>query len=275
MEFIRNQKYKISINEIGGGLNSIIDLESKKELIHEVNDGGWIYQDIMIFPFIGKYDYFYKNINYKTSSRHGFLRNKKLSFAKINENSILGTYESNNLDLLEYPFKFKILIKYELIDDKYNVNIEVFNLDNKTMPYSLGNHLGIKTNENSYIDLKNNNKLLPLKDGLIDLKPETFPYNEFCLKKEIFQKYDTIVLINKTHELKLVTLTHKFIYNFDSPLFAIWQNPSTNNFICIEPWWGIASYINEDNNIEKRYLINKLEPGQSKSYSFSLTILKN
>ena len=38
MEFIRNQKYKISINEIGGGLNSIIDLESKKELIHEVND---------------------------------------------------------------------------------------------------------------------------------------------------------------------------------------------------------------------------------------------
>ena len=137
MEFIRNQKYKISINEIGGGLNSIIDLESKKELIHEVNDGGWIYQDIMIFPFIGKYDYFYKNINYKTSSRHGFLRNKKLSFAKINENSILGTYESNNLDLLEYPFKFKILIKYELIDDKYNVNIEVFNLDNKTMPYLL------------------------------------------------------------------------------------------------------------------------------------------
>ncbi len=275
MEFISSQKYKIGINEIGGALTSIIDLYDNKELVHQLDDGGWPCQDVMIFPIIGQYEYEIDNNLYNIPTRHGLIRNKNLTFTKLNEYSLLGTYESNDEDLKFYPYKFKLIIKYDIIDDKYKVTFNVFNLDDKTMYFSIGNHLGIKTNDKCYIDLKNNTELLPLEKGLINLNYKTFEYNKFYLKPEMFTKYDTIVMINKTNEVKLVTLSHRFVYQFDSPLFAIWQNPVANNFVCIEPWWGIASYINENKDIKNRYLINKLEPNENKKFSFSITILRN
>lgn len=275
MEFISSQKYKIGINEIGGALTSIIDLHDNKELIHQLDDGGWPCQDVMIFPIIGQYEYEIDNNLYNIPTRHGLLRNKKHLFNKLNEDSLLATYESSDEDLKLYPYKFKIIIKYEIIDDKYQVTFNIFNLDDKTIYFSVGNHLGIRTNDKCYIDLKSNTYLLPLEKGLINLNYQVFEYNKFYLKSETFTKYDTIVFINKTNEVKLVTLTHRFIYKFDSPLFAIWQNPSSNNFVCIEPWWGIPSYINENKDLKNRYLINKLEPNNNKKYIFSITILRN
>lgn len=275
MEFIENEKFKIGINEIGGNLTSIIDLSNNQELIHQLDDGGWPVQDVMIFPLIGQYEYNFNNFIYNVPTRHGIIRNKKLSFNKKSNTELVATYVSTEEDLKVYPFKFKLEINYKLKDDKYILMFNVFNLDDKTMYFSIGNHLGIKTNSSTYIDLKNNNKILKLSNGLIDLNESKFVVNKFKLTPDIFAKYDTMVFKNETSEVKLVTLTHRFIYEFNSPLFAIWQNPASNNFVCIEPWWGIASYINEEKDITKRAYINKLDPNESKSFVMSITILKN
>ncbi len=275
MEFIENEKFKIGINEIGGNLTSIIDLSNNQELIHQLDDGGWPVQDVMIFPLIGQYEYSFNNSLFNVPTRHGIIRNKTLSFNKISNNELVATYSSTDEDLNVYPFIFKLEINYKLEDDQYILTFKVFNLDTKTMYFSIGNHLGIKTNSLSYIDLKNNNKILKLNEGLIDLNESNFSVNKFKLTSDIFTKYDTMVFKNETKEVKLVTLTHRFIYNFNSPLIAIWQNPKTNNFVCIEPWWGIASYINEEKDITKRAYINQLGPNENKSFSMSIKILKN
>lgn len=275
MEFIENKNFKMTINDIGGSLCSLIDKRNKEELIHQINDGGWPVQDVMIFPLIGQYEFEVNNKIYNMPTRHGFIRNKKLEFNKIKENEIIATYISTDEDLVYYPYKFKYEITYILDEDKYILNFKITNLDAKTMHYSIGNHLGIKTNNKCYIDLKNNQNILLLKDGLIDLNEQKFEYNKFKLEPEIFSKYDTLVFKNNTKELMLVTITHRLIYRFEAPLIAIWQNPSTNNFVCIEPWWGIASYVNNEKELEKRAFIEKLDPNNSKEYTSSITILLN
>lgn len=275
MEFIENKNFKMIINNVGGSLCSLVDKRNNEELIHQVDDGGWPVQDVMIFPLIGQYEFETNNKTYNMPTRHGFIRNKKLEFNKINENKIIATYISTNDDLTYYPFKFKYEITYILDEDKYILNFKITNLDSKTMYYSLGNHLGIKTNNKCYIDLKNNQNILLLKDGLIDLNEQKFELNKFKLEPEIFSKYDTLVFKNNTKEVKLVTITHRFIYKFEAPLIAIWQNPSTNNFVCIEPWWGIASYIKNEKQLEKRAFIEKINPNTSKEYTSTITILLN
>ena len=152
MEYIANDLFKITVNNIGGSLTSILDLKNNRELIHQIDDGGWKFQDVMIFPIIGQYEYSVNDKTYNIPSRHGFIREKEFEFRKLNSTTLIATYVSSKIDLDYYPYKFIYEIKYELIYNKYRVTFKIINLSDINMFFSLGNHLGIKIDNSSYID---------------------------------------------------------------------------------------------------------------------------
>ncbi len=274
MEYIANDLFKITVNNIGGSLTSILDLKNNRELIHQIDDGGWKFQDVMIFPIIGQYEYSVNDKTYNIPSRHGFIREKEFEFRKLNSTTLIATYVSSKIDLDYYPYKFIYEIKYELIYNKYRVTFKIINLSDINMFFSLGNHLGIKIDNSSYIDLNNNITYLPIINGNILLSEKILNFDKISLNNNVFDELDTIILLNKTKKITLHTDFYNFDYDLNSPLVALWQNPKTNNFICVEPWWGIASYNNEPKTLNNRLYINKLSPNESAIYSFSITINK-
>ena len=53
MEKIENEFLKVSINPQGAVLTSIIFKETNDELLYQVEEGSWPFQDVQIFPLIG------------------------------------------------------------------------------------------------------------------------------------------------------------------------------------------------------------------------------
>ena len=77
-------------------------------------------------------------------------------------------------------------------------------------------------------------------------------------------------MINESDKVVVLTKTHKVIYRFNSPLFALWTNKDTSNFICVEPWYGIGSYLNEPKELKDRLYINELEPSSIRKHTHSI-----
>ena len=115
MEFISSQKYKIGINEIGGALTSIIDLYDNKELIHQLDDGGWPCQDVMIFPIIGQYEY---EIDNKTDKQFGLsieTPHSELEFSNIIKEENKYTFDAS-IETPLYSFSIKGIV-LEILND--------------------------------------------------------------------------------------------------------------------------------------------------------------
>ena len=56
------------------------------------------------------------------------------------------------------------------------------------------------------------------------------------------------------------------------PFVGIWsQYPKTANYVCIEPWWGIADRDDADGKLEHKYGMNHLEPNKEFQAGFSMT----
>lgn len=290
MEEISNEYLKISINEIGACLTSILSIKRNKELLYQVEEGSWGFQDVVLFPLIGKGEYEFNNTHYSFPLRHGLVRDKK--FKVIDKSSIVLTlrYESTTEDLAFYPFKFTFDITYMLLKNKIVVRTKVYNdNDNKKdnpLIYSYGSHTGLKASSTSGSILLSNQEnkdiaFYPLdKNGLIDVD---HPLNflelnnndvNLSLNKETFKKYDTLVFKNNSSEVILDSgLNYKVKYSFNAPLYAIWSNKDKGEFVCIEPWWGISNYVNESSTIEDRLFINKTFI--TNEYCYSLEFIFN
>ncbi len=277
MQVIENENLRVTINETGGLLTSIIDKKHQnEELLYQVEEGSWPFQDVVIFPLIGKGEYSLDNKDYSFPLRHGFIRSTELNVLYKVKNKIIFSFESDETSKIIYPVDFQLLLSYYLVDKTLHVETKIINKSTSPIYFSYGSHTGIKANEKGMINYDQNLYLLPLKNGLIDLSPIQFEYkNEIPLDKEIFKKYDTLVFKNDRNELILDNgFNHLVKYEFNAPLFAVWSNPIKGNFVCVEPWRGISNYIDEPKDIKKRKYINEVDKEKIFSYSFTF-IYKN
>ncbi len=278
MEIIENNYLKVSINPHGALLTSVLYKEANIELLYQVEEESWPFQDVVIFPLIGAGKFNYEDKEYTLSTRHGFIRNSDLKIAHKEEDKITFSFSSNENTLKEYPFAFTFLITYELVDNKLKVQTTVKNNDNKDMYFSYGSHTGFKANSQiGNIVFDKDYQFLPLISGLIDENnQDNFFMNCTNLKKDSFKKRDTFVFKGHNEKLELYTGfdSIKITYEFDSPYFAIWSNANKGEYVCIEPWWGISNYIDESSNLENRKSINKLKESEETSFSYTYIFSK-
>ncbi len=59
----------------------------------------------------------------------------------------------------------------------------------------------------------------------------------------------------------------------DAPYLRVWSPyPKTGDFVCIEPWWGIADTIGTTGDLTKKLGINRLEPGTAFEKGYTISI---
>jgi len=284
---IQNTKLKATFKPLGAELVSLINIETGKEIIWEGNSDFWGGQSPVLFPIIGALkneQYIFEGKIYELP-RHGFARRRTFDVKNSSENEVIFELKSDSDSHKIYPFEFSLEIKYTLVENKLTVSYQIKNQSEKEMYFSLGAHPGFA------IDTKNGLKyddyeiafsddekleIHPLIDNLISSETKTIELENktLPLTYELFSK-DALVMTNmKSQELILRNRknNHKVIFSFSNfPYFGIWAAKNAD-FVCLEPWQGIADLENHNQELTEKFGILKLKNREDWKASWAVEI---
>jgi galactose mutarotase-like enzyme len=278
MYFLSNDVLSIEIAGKGAELQSIYHLQNKLEYLWSGDAKYWAKKSPVLFPIVGGLkgnEYQYKGKTYHLG-RHGFARDNEFEVSERTPESITFCLKSNDQTKLVYPFDFCFKVKYTLQAAQLTVAFIVENTGENELLFSVGAHpaFAVPVDKNlkyeDYYLLFNNIEdagRWPLSaDGLIEAIsiPLLENENKLPLQKELFYK-DAIVLKHlKSDSISIVNEKSSYgvRVSFDGfPYMGIWAAKDAD-FVCIEPWCGIADGVNSNGNFADKEGIIKLSANQ-------------
>ncbi|RZL50357.1 MAG: aldose 1-epimerase family protein [Pedobacter sp.] len=283
---IANEHIIVSFSLKGGELKSIKGVHSETEFLWSGDSNFWGKVSPVLFPIIGalKNDtYIFEGNSYQIP-RHGFARDMEFDYQFINEHEVLFTLNHNEQTLKIYPFKFTLGIRYKIHGSSVCCTFEIFNPGDKDLLFSIGGHPAFAAplnKEGDYTDyylLFNKDEELTyhhIVDNLIDDESSTIKLDngKLYLKHELFYQ-DALVFKNlKSDSISLLNDKNYngLDFNFkDFPYFGIWAAKDAD-FICLEPWCGIADGVNHNQQFVEKEGVNTLAPKQNWERTWQVT----
>lgn len=274
MHTIENELLRISVRSKGAELSSIYHKPLELEYMWQGDPAYWSKQSPILFPVVGALrndTYYFKNHAYQLP-RHGFAREMEFTVIGESATSLTFSLSSNEQTDLAYPFQFELRIRYTLDEASLHVTYEVVNTSNEDMYFSIGGHPAFKvpllenTNYEDYyleFNARENAGRWPVsREGLIgDIPTQLLEDSKVIpLKKELFLD-DAIVLKNlASTQVALKSGKHGRGLQFDFtgfPFLGIWAAKNAD-FVCIEPWCGIADSVHSEQQLVRKEGINVL-----------------
>lgn len=288
MIVIENEHIKAIINPLGAELVSLLKLDNNTEYMWDANPIFWGKTSPVLFPIVGglKNDtYIFEGKEYKLP-RHGFARTMLFEVESKTENSAIFLLKNNEETKKVYPFEFELRLIYAIAGNQLELKYEVRNPSEKPLWFSVGGHPAFKCpieNGLSYddyfleFDQTEDFERWPLNsEGLvldtpIEISKNT---NKLMLSKELFYE-DALVFKHLKSDcvtLKSEKSPKRLKFEFKNfPYLGIWAAKNAD-FVCIEPWCGIADSADTNQNLEVKEGINHLEPKQIFEKSFSIEV---
>lgn len=280
---ISNSKLSVQIKSKGAELFSLKNKVTQREFIWEGNSDFWGKHSPVLFPIVGTLKnntYRFENKEYQLP-RHGFARDLEFKIVYQTENEVIFLLSSDENTAKLFPFKFELQMHYILIDATLKLSYSVKNLDNKTLPFSIGAHPAFALPfefENYSLQFEHQetlksctleNDLLSDKTFEIELENKNLPLS--------YSLFANDALIFKTLKSKFITIVEtenpilKISFS-DFKNLGIWTKPNAK-FICIEPWLGYSDTIHSNGNLSEKDGIQIVKENQTFCCSFSIEIL--
>lgn len=286
---IKNDILQISVKKTGAELCGIKLLADDKEYMWNANPDVWAGYAPVLFPIIGalKDDSYFLNDKKYSLPRHGFVRNNQLvELDSETGNSLTFKLQHNPGTIKQYPFPFEFRVTYTLSGNKINVDHEVKNLANNEMLFSLGGHPAFKCPINEgekysdyYLEFEQYEtahtyqiEVSGLIGGVTDLI-----FNSSKTLNLHYNLFDKGALVFKNLKSRSVSLNSRVSgkrieMDFEGfPYFGIWAKPSAN-FVCLEPWLGIADSVDANQNFENKEGIVRLSANSNFKAGYSIRI---
>ncbi len=289
IHYAKNSELEIAVRQPGAELSSIKSLKTGIEYMWGMDPSIWNSTAPILFPIVGclkDNNYLWKGEKYSLT-RHGFIReNPQLLLTGITAGSLTFGMNSNKETHKIYPFDFDFSIQFLLEGTKIKVNHKVVNTGNSELYFSLGGHPAFRCPvhadekyEDYYLEFDQPEQVstwLLTGDGLLSgqTEPVLKGSNILPLSHELFSKD---ALIFKDLKSKKVTLRNKkstqaLSFSFeDFPYLGVWAK-TNGNFVCIEPWLGVADSWNTDQLLEHKEGILQLAAGEVFEASYFIEI---
>lgn len=275
---IQNKFLTVNIKRLGAELCSVIDSEGT-EFIWQAGEV-WPKHAPNLFPIVGSlldHEYTYQGETYSLS-HHGFARNKNFELLHQSEHSVCLVLQHDEETLHSYPFKFTFLITYTLEANNLSQTFRVINDDDRTLPVSFGGHPGFNASPINDFEIifsekefiKSNQLSGPyINENEIDI----IQTDRISMDKTIFDN-DALIfqgLNSKEVSLQKKNSTYAVKMNIDEfPYLGIWAKPGAP-YVCLEPWQGLADYLDHNKNIEHKKGIVLLPFGEEIEKIFRMT----
>ncbi len=284
---LKNNILEVSVSDIGAELISAKRGDCEYVWVAEGEDF-WQSRAPIPFPVCGRFfegKYSCRGKTYELPC-HGFLRSSKMELKEQTDNSLTFELRSSEETLAVYPFEFTVYVTHTLEGDKLTTSVKIINDGKEILPATMGAHPGF----NVPLDGKGS-----FEDYYIEFEEECSPdvvdMSERCLLtgKRYAYPLEKGKIIPLSHSLFDVDATFlartasaatlksaktdrfvKIIYP-DLPYFGIWHTPGTEApFVCMEPWCGLPAYDGVCEDIETKHDMFRIEPGSSKTVSYSI-----
>ncbi len=287
---LQNRKLKIGIKKIGAELCEISSVKNGTQFMWNADPKIWANSAPNLFPIVGilkDNTYYFEGKKYQLP-KHGFIRdNVNFKTVEATTESVTLILSSSEETLKCYPFNFEYSVIYQLESNKLKITYAIVNTDSKPLFFSLGAHPAFKCpvfeNEvyNDYqlvFEVAESSKthLLNLNSGLITSKTKTV----IDTPKSIHIRHDLFnddALIFKDLKSKKVTLSSKAngdiltLHFKDFPYLGLWAKPN-GDYICIEPWLGIADNEHTNQHLIDKEAIIKLDANKQFKVDYTIEI---
>ncbi|HET6254698.1 MAG TPA: aldose 1-epimerase family protein [Puia sp.] len=286
---IENQELKVSIDPKGAELQNLYSKNYELEYMWDGDPAFWGKHSPLLFPIVGTLKgntYYYQGKAYSLP-RHGFARDREFSVESQRGDSITFLLRSDEQTRAVYPFEFELRVGYRLVSNKVATTYQIRNPSVEPMYFSIGGHPAFRvplvpgTDYGDYyleFDGVEETPRWPIsKDGLIELEPEPLLQDTAVLqlRKELFAK-DALVLkhpISAGVTLRSGRTDRRLRMDFPGfPFLGIWAAPNAD-FVCIEPWCGIADHVDSNQQWVEKFGINQLEGGGVFQRTWTVSLL--
>ncbi|MGB6128162.1 MAG: aldose 1-epimerase family protein [Psychrilyobacter sp.] len=266
------------IESHGAELKSFKLLKNNEEFMWKADPKFWGRTSPVLFPIVGGLKdgkYIYHGITYEMG-QHGIARDNEFKVISHEKNKIVFLFESNEETLKDYPFGFKLYMGYSIENSCLSIEYRVENISHEEMYFSIGAHpaFSTPTSENIefsdyYLEFEKNETAsrFPLEGKNISRNTIKFLENskKIELEEDTF-KDDALIFKNlnsKKISLKCKKNTRVVTMDYSEFEYIAFWNKVGAEFVCLEPWNGIADFVDASGRLEEKDGIIKLE-GQEK-----------
>ena len=293
---LSNNQLTVKINEFGAEVSSVTDQKSGYEFMWQADEDYWGRHAPVLFPIVGRLkndQYEYDGQTYEMT-QHGFARDSMFEVKDITEDTATFSLTDSKETLEKYPFKFTLVIKYTLEENRLTVTYEVKNRSTrKVMYYGIGGHPAFNVSQTT--DKDGNNEFdqvsfhfetneeqlfIPLsEEGLLKLKEaEKQTVGEIQLTHDTFKEDALIYKIEPNSEMVLTDEAEGVEIRLDPQEMehvGVWSPyPKRAGFVCLEPWAGVADDEETSGQFDEKYGIHKLNPEQIMTHEYTIQFTK-
>lgn len=290
---LSNEEIEVSFTTLGGTLCSIKD-KAGTEYLWQGDKEYWSGQAPILFPICGSIRDDKAQIgNRKVTCmpRHGIVRKKEFQMEYIKKDKIAFSITSNEELKQAFPFDFKLIVQYELLKNGIKITYVVENTGKEEFPFFIGGHPGFNCpldSTETYDDYQlifeqeeDCDVPTPITEtGLIDMEHRGSLFkkeNILSLHHSLFEK-DAIILDQiKSREVKMISKNSGkgISLSFqDFPYLILWSSANGGNFVALEPWVGLSTCSDEDNQFEHKRNVQFVAEDSKKNYSFEINLVK-
>lgn len=293
MHSLENDLLRITVNATGAELTSLVKRDTGQEYIWSGDPAVWGSTAPVLFPIIGTLKDGKTQIEGKEYAipKHGIIRHSdKLELYSKLEDRLVFRLCSDEETYAQYPYHFDFRITFRLRNEHLIVYHEVMNRDNRPMLFHLGGHPAFRVpffDGDSYEDYvlrfehAEDSKSYRVTDAgtvsTTDTRP--VPWTEggkvLPLTHELFAEDALVFKDLESRSVNLESRTHGPVLKVD---YAGWTHlgiwaKTNGDFVCIEPWIGLADAAEGDGVFAHKEGIVQLEPNEAYEMSYDIKIL--
>jgi galactose mutarotase-like enzyme len=251
---LRSPVLTAAIDPLGAQLSTLRD-QAGRDLLWNGDAAVWSGRAPLLFPIVGALAGGAYRLNSKSYRlpRHGFARGRVFSVVSADASQALFRLKFDAATLQVFPFHFELDVHYVLKDNSLSITSSVRNVGTDTLLASLGYHPAFRWPlpygqvRAAHFVTFSEDEPAPIRrldgDGLMTATKHPTPVRQrrVALADELF-KNDVVIfdaLRSRTATYGAETGPKIQVSFAGSPYFGLWTKPGAQ-FICIEPWHGIA-----------------------------------
>lgn len=278
MFILENDILRAEVAARGAELQSLRSKVTGLDYLWNGDPSFWAKRSPVLFPIIGslkKETYYFQGKPYHLP-RHGFARDMDFTAEKQSQKEITLLLSSTQETKKNYPFDFEFRIRYQLLGDELSTEYLITNTGPGLLYFSVGGHPAFRlpldrdTAFSDYylqFDEPENLPRWPIsKEGLIQSQSVPFlkDTRRLDLNKSMFYQDALVFKYPASSEISLLSkkTTHGLQFQMgEFPFLGIWSSKDAD-FLCLEPWCGIADSVDSNQQLEGKEGIEKSAPGK-------------
>ena len=273
----------------GAELVSLIGTAEGLEYLWSGDPAVWGRHAPVLFPLVGRLPddaYQYQGRDYHLP-QHGFARDQEFAVLHHSPTELVFRLQHDESTRAVFPFAFELTITYTLRGAQLSVRWDVHNpAADQPLLFSIGAHPAVRCPllpgeqfEDYYFAFDHPvtldrhllaGGLLTGQTARVLTQGQELPlsYGLFANDALVFKHYDFSRLTLRSRQ------SARFVrFQFDGfPYLGLWTKGPGANFVCVEPWYGVASPTGAPGELSEKEGILTLEPGQSFTATYSMEI---